>query len=64
MIRDLFGGKLDTETDTTAPPSDEGSRIVIKWSRSGGGATRGRGGGRGGRTEGGELTVLADNLPI
>ncbi|RDX55545.1 tRNA pseudouridine synthase D [Lentinus brumalis] len=54
VIRDLFGGKLDTETDTTAGPSDEGSRIAIKWSkRGGGGRGRGRGGARGGRTEGG-----------
>nr|VWO95201.1 Orotidine 5'-phosphate decarboxylase (EC (OMP decarboxylase) (OMPDCase) (OMPdecase) (Uridine 5'-monophosphate synthase) (UMP synthase) [Ganoderma boninense] len=51
--RDLFGGRLDTETDTTAPASDEGSRIVIKWSKRGGGGGRGRGGGRGGKTEGG-----------
>ncbi|KAH9853549.1 tRNA pseudouridine synthase D [Lenzites betulinus] len=54
IVRDLFGGKLDTETDTTAPASDEGSRIVIKWSKRGGVSSRGgRGGGRGGRTEGG-----------
>ncbi|KAI0832348.1 tRNA pseudouridine synthase D [Trametes gibbosa] len=55
IVRDLFGGKLDTETDTTAPASDEGSRIVIKWSKRGGGSSRGRGGGRGGRTEGGRV---------
>ncbi|KAF9569303.1 pseudouridine synthase [Agrocybe pediades] len=42
-IRELFNGKLDTETDMTAPSSaDEGSRIVVKWARKGGG----RGGGR------------------
>ncbi|KAF4620035.1 hypothetical protein D9613_005316 [Agrocybe pediades] len=46
VIRELFNGKLDTETDMTAPSSaDEGSRIVVKWARKGGG----RGGGRGGR---------------
>jgi tRNA pseudouridine13 synthase len=44
-VRDLFGGKLDSETDTTTGGADEGSRIAIKWSRRGGG----RGGGRGGR---------------
>ncbi|KAI0959504.1 hypothetical protein AcW1_004311 [Taiwanofungus camphoratus] len=43
-IRDLFGGKIETETDTTEPVTDEGSRIVIKWSKRGE-----RGGGRGGR---------------
>ncbi|THG97146.1 hypothetical protein EW026_g4807 [Hermanssonia centrifuga] len=48
VFRELFAGKLDTETDTTAPPSDDGSRIVIKWSKNKGGA---RGGGRGGRSE-------------
>ncbi|KAJ4481683.1 pseudouridine synthase [Lentinula edodes] len=41
IIRELFGGKLDSETDTSAPATDEGSRIVVKWSR--------RGVGRGGR---------------
>ncbi|CDO71290.1 hypothetical protein BN946_scf184908.g47 [Trametes cinnabarina] len=45
--------ETNTETDTSAPPSEEGSRIAIKWSKRGGGATRGRGGGRGGRSEGG-----------
>ncbi|GBE79670.1 pseudouridine synthase [Sparassis latifolia] len=49
-IRQLFGGKLDSETDTTTPAGEEGSRIVIKWSRRG----TGRGGGRGGRTARGE----------
>ncbi|EGO27814.1 hypothetical protein SERLADRAFT_354961 [Serpula lacrymans var. lacrymans S7.9] len=43
VVRDLFGGKLESETDTTSPASDDGSRIVIKWSK--------RGGGRGGRGE-------------
>lgn len=32
LIRELFKGKLDTETD----PSGEISRIVVKWSRPGG----------------------------
>lgn len=44
-VRELFGGKLDTETDTTAPASDDGSRIVIRWSKAGGGRGGGRGGG-------------------
>lgn len=39
----MFGGKLDTETDTSTPTSDEGSRIIIKWARQGGGRA-GRGG--------------------
>lgn len=44
VIRDLFHGKLDSETDSTGPASDEGSRIVIKWGRKGsarGGNARG-----------------------
>ncbi|KAI0796737.1 pseudouridine synthase [Abortiporus biennis] len=45
-IRELFGGKLDTETDRNASTdSDEGSRIAIKWNKGGGR------GGRGGRTD-------------
>lgn len=36
-IRELFHGKLDSETDSTGPPSDEGSRIAIKWGRKGSG---------------------------
>lgn len=48
-VRELFGGKLDSETDTTSPQDDGGSQVVIKWSRRGGG----RGGGRGGRGGGG-----------
>ncbi|KIY49313.1 tRNA pseudouridine synthase D [Fistulina hepatica ATCC 64428] len=40
-IRELFGGKLDTETDKST--SDVGDCIVIKW-----GGRGGRGGGRGG----------------
>ncbi|KZV76135.1 tRNA pseudouridine synthase D [Peniophora sp. CONT] len=47
-IRELFGGKLDSETDTTSTADDDGSRIVVKWSRS-----AGRGGGRGGGGRGG-----------
>ncbi|KAH7929415.1 tRNA pseudouridine synthase D [Leucogyrophana mollusca] len=46
-VRELFGGKLESETDMSTPAGDDGSRIVIKWSRRGGG----RGGGRGGRSE-------------
>ncbi|KAF5344114.1 hypothetical protein D9758_008840 [Tetrapyrgos nigripes] len=41
VIRDLFGGKLESETDSSAPSSEAGSRVVIKWSK--------RGVGRGGR---------------
>ncbi|KAJ4478250.1 pseudouridine synthase [Lentinula aciculospora] len=41
VIRELFGGKLDSETDTSTPATEEGSRIMVKWSR--------RGVGRGGR---------------
>ncbi|KAI0322480.1 pseudouridine synthase [Amylostereum chailletii] len=44
VVRELFGGKLDSETDTTSPPTEDGSRICIKWSKRGG-----RGGGSGGR---------------
>ncbi|KAL0568857.1 multisubstrate pseudouridine synthase 7 [Marasmius crinis-equi] len=36
VIRDLFKGKLETETDTSGSNPD-GSRIVIKWGRRGGG---------------------------
>ena len=45
VVRELFGGKFDSETDMLTSAGDDGSRIVIKWSRNGGG----RGGGRGGR---------------
>ncbi|THV08431.1 tRNA pseudouridine synthase D [Dendrothele bispora CBS 962.96] len=41
LVRELFGGKLESETDPSAPASEDGSRIVIKWSK--------RGVGRGGR---------------
>jgi tRNA pseudouridine13 synthase len=44
-IRELFGGKLDTETDSSSVPG-EGSRIAIKWAKHGGG--RGGRGGTGG----------------
>lgn len=40
VIRELFGGKLDSETDTSNP-LEEG-RVVIKWARAG----QGRGAGR------------------
>ncbi|KAF5322361.1 hypothetical protein D9619_000795 [Psilocybe cf. subviscida] len=43
-IRELFGGKLDTETDPTTASAPEGSRIIVKWARKGGGARGGRGG--------------------
>ncbi|KAF5390713.1 hypothetical protein D9757_002685 [Collybiopsis confluens] len=41
VIRELFSGKLDSETDQSTTATDDGSRIVVKWSR--------RGVGRGGR---------------
>ncbi|KAH6915349.1 pseudouridine synthase [Coprinopsis sp. MPI-PUGE-AT-0042] len=47
VVRELFKGKLDTETDTSVP-SDDGQRIVIKWGRGG----RGGGGQRGGAAGG------------
>jgi tRNA pseudouridine13 synthase len=41
-IRELFGGKLDSETEMNeSVNTDEGSRIVIRWTRSGGGGRRG-----------------------
>ena len=42
IFRELFKGKLETETESH---SDQGSRIVVMWSRRGGG--RGSGVGRG-----------------
>ena len=53
VIRELFNGKLDTETDTSAPAGDDGSRIVIKWARGGGNR-----GGRGGKAERGGKSVF------
>jgi len=50
-VRQLFGGKLDSETHATASGTDRGSQIAIKWARRGGG----RGGARGGR--GGEFVI-------
>jgi hypothetical protein len=45
-IRELFGGKLDTETDpSSASAAGAGSRIAIKWAKRGSGH-----GGRGGRS--------------
>lgn len=44
-MRELFRGKLDSETHATASEADGGSQIAIKWARRGGG----RGGSRGGR---------------
>ncbi|KAL5487840.1 PUS7 [Sanghuangporus weigelae] len=43
VIRELFGGKLETETDTKN--SDNDGRIIIRWARRG----QGRDGGRGAR---------------
>ncbi|TFK43436.1 pseudouridine synthase [Crucibulum laeve] len=44
VVRELFQGKLETETDSSAPVSGDGTRIAIKWGRRGGGRS-----GRGGR---------------
>ncbi|KAL5527594.1 hypothetical protein ACEPAG_6395 [Sanghuangporus baumii] len=41
VIRELFGGKLETETDTKNPDND--GRIIIKWARRGQGRDAGRG---------------------
>ncbi|KAF9268087.1 tRNA pseudouridine synthase D [Marasmius fiardii PR-910] len=53
VIRELFKGKLETETDTSGSKPEDGSRIVIKWGRRGGRGDRrdGRGqpGDQGGR---------------
>ncbi|KAJ3566416.1 hypothetical protein NP233_g7023 [Leucocoprinus birnbaumii] len=42
-IRELFNGRLDSETDTSNSSADDGSRIVVRWGRRGGrgGGTRG-----------------------
>ncbi|KAG2141802.1 tRNA pseudouridine synthase D [Suillus bovinus] len=58
VVRELFGGKLDSETDMSTP-GDDGSCIVIKWSRNGGG----RGGGRGGRGGRGERLDRGNHPP-
>jgi tRNA pseudouridine13 synthase len=45
VIRELFGGNFETETDSSSTP--EGSaRITVKWAHQG---QRNRGQGRGGR---------------
>ncbi|KAG2367275.1 tRNA pseudouridine synthase D [Suillus spraguei] len=59
VVRELFGGKLDSETDMSTPAGDNGSRIVIKWSRHGGG----RGGGRGGRGGRGDRSDRGNHPP-
>ncbi|KAI0701819.1 pseudouridine synthase [Cytidiella melzeri] len=51
-IRELFAGKLESETDTSSPATDDGSRIAIRWSKRGGGGRGGRGGGRAERGRG------------
>ncbi|EIW82095.1 tRNA pseudouridine synthase D [Coniophora puteana RWD-64-598 SS2] len=56
-IRELFGGKLESQTDTTSN-DDEGSRIMIKWARVGGGGARG-----GARTARGERGARGDYPP-
>jgi len=42
VIRELFGGKLETETDATTA-KEEGCRIIVKWSHPGSGRRGGRG---------------------
>ncbi|KAF8238780.1 tRNA pseudouridine synthase D [Tricholoma matsutake] len=58
-VRRLFGGKLDTETETSTTSSEEGSRIVIKWARRGGG----RGGRGGGASERGGAAGRGERIP-
>ncbi|KAI9448168.1 tRNA pseudouridine synthase D [Lactarius indigo] len=43
-VRELFSGKLDSETDMSEPTnSGDGSRIVVRWARRGNGGGNGRG---------------------
>ncbi|KAF8914000.1 pseudouridine synthase [Gymnopilus junonius] len=58
-IRELFGGKLDTETDTSGTTPEEGSRILVKWARKG----SGRGGGRGGNGTGTSTRAARGTYP-
>ncbi|KAF8974462.1 pseudouridine synthase [Flammula alnicola] len=51
-VRELFGGKLETETDTSGSTAEEGSRISIKWAK--------RGSGRGGRGDGAGTSTRAE----
>ncbi|KAF8663481.1 hypothetical protein AX16_001049 [Volvariella volvacea WC 439] len=46
-IRELFGGKLDSETDMTSGSSDDGSRVAITWAKRGGRSGRSANTGRG-----------------
>jgi len=39
-IRQLFGGRLESETDTCSSTTEEGFCVVVRWNRRGG-ATRG-----------------------
>ncbi|KAG7096834.1 hypothetical protein E1B28_004243 [Marasmius oreades] len=48
VIRELFKGKLETETDTSGSTPEDGSRIVIKWGRRGGRGDRRDGRGQSG----------------
>ncbi|KXN86433.1 Multisubstrate pseudouridine synthase 7 [Leucoagaricus sp. SymC.cos] len=43
IIRQLFNGRLESETDTSNRNADDASRIVVRWGRRGGrgGSTRG-----------------------
>ncbi|KAI9574709.1 tRNA pseudouridine synthase D [Boletus coccyginus] len=55
VVRKLFKGKLESETDISTPAGDEGSRITIRWSR--------RGGGRGGSRARGERVPRGEYPP-
>ncbi|KAF7301777.1 TRUD domain-containing protein [Mycena indigotica] len=57
-VRELFGGKLESEADMSSPASEEGTRIVIKWNPS-----RGRGGGGGGGNRGGRGRAPRGTFP-
>ncbi|KAF8138435.1 tRNA pseudouridine synthase D [Boletus edulis] len=55
VVRKQFKGKLESETDMSTPAGEEGSRIIIKWSR--------RGGGRGGSRARGERAPRGEYPP-
>jgi hypothetical protein len=57
VIRELFGGKLETETDSSTP--EAGARITVKWAHQG---QRNRGQGRGGRRNDAGKFSLHDQL--
>ncbi|TDL29480.1 tRNA pseudouridine synthase D [Rickenella mellea] len=57
LIRDLFKGKFDSETDATSVSDNEGSRIVVKWAKAGSGRDAGR------SNRGGKRGVKRDSFP-